>query len=139
MKTNSYLLPTYFKAIGWFMFVVGALTLSIYLFRGRVLDLLEGSSITTASTVRGLLIGLLFIAFSREKIEDEYITKVRSDSLIWAVIVNTAILIVLSLFVFGGLWSSYISFLNLYTVLVLFIIKFNFALSHLKKQSGNEE
>ena len=67
MKTNSYLLPTYFKAIGWFFSVTSVLTLSIYLFRGRVLELLDGSSITTANTVRGLLIGLLFIAFSREK------------------------------------------------------------------------
>ena len=156
MKTNRYLLPTYFKVIGWLISVPSAFVVLIYLFHrpwdaqppqpfqffnelwGRVLDILGGGSITGTICMVLLMVGLLFIAFSKEKIEDEYIAKLRGDSLIWAVIANAILMIILSLTIFGG-WYFYVSFFNLYTVLVLFIIKFNIALSYLKKQSGNEE
>jgi len=156
MKTNRYLLPTYFKIIGWIISVPSALASLIYLFfsnqtwgdqlvhrffanlfgeESRSVDI--SSIIITISLVL-LMIGLLFIAFSKEKIEDEYIIKLRGDSLIWAVIANAILMIILSATIFG-IWFVYIAFFNLYTVLILFIIKFNLALSYLKKQSGNEE
>lgn len=84
------------------------------------------------------MVGLLFIAFSKEKIEDEYIAKLRGDSLIWAVIANAILLIIASALVYDG-WFLYVSFFNLYTLLILFIIKFKLVLSHLKKTEYNEE
>jgi len=156
MKTNRYLLPTYFKVIGWMISVPSALAVLIYLFSrpwdakppqpfqffnelwSRVLDILGGGSIIASICMVLLMVGLLFVAFSKEKMEDEYITKLRGDSLIWAVIVNAVLMILLSMTVFGG-WFLYVSFFNLYSVLVLFIIKFNIALNCLKKQLENEE
>ena len=156
MKTNRYLLPTYFKVIGWVISVPSALTVFIYLFSKpwdalppqpfkffselwySVLGIFSCRSLIATICMVLLMIGLLFIAFSKEKMEDEYITKIRGDSLIWAVIANAILMIILSATVFDG-WFLYVSFFNLYTVLVLFIIKFNLALSYLKKQSGNEE
>jgi len=156
MKTNRYLLPTYFKVIGWIISVPSALVAFIYLFSNpwdalppqpfkffselwyRVLGIFSCDSIIVTGCMVLLMVGLLFVAFSKEKLEDEYITKVRGDSLIWAVIANAILMIILSMTVFGG-WFLYVSFLNLYTVLVLFIIKFNIALNCLKKQSENEE
>jgi hypothetical protein len=155
MKTNRYLFPTYFKVIGWIISVPSALAALIYLFHrpwdaqppqpfqffnklwGRVLDIFGGGSIGTIFMIL-LMVGLLFIAFSKEKIEDEYIAKLRGDSLIWAVIANTILMIILSITIYGG-WFLYVSFINLYTVLVLFIIKFNLALKNMKKLSDYEE
>ena len=154
MKTNRYLLPTYFKIIGWLVSVPTALALLIYLFNqtwsenfvneffntlwGRESNSLNSNSIITTICLVMLMAGLLFIAFSKEKIEDEYIAKLRGDSLIWAVIANAVLIIILSATVYG-VWFIYVSFFNLYTVLILFIIKFNLALHCFKKQSGNEE
>jgi len=149
MLTNRYLLPPYFKVIGWFFSVTSALTLPIYLFRGRVLEILNGDSMTANIQATFLMVGLVYIAFSKEKMEDEYIAKVRGDSLIWAVITNAAIMgVILSLRVFSEWfpyvtvfrgWFPYVLFSNFYTVLILYLIKFNLALSHLKKWTKNEE
>ena len=149
MLTNRYLLPPYFKVIGWFFSVTSALTLSTYLLRGRVLEILNRDSITATNTAAFLMLGLVYIAFSKEKMEDEYIAKVRGDSLIWAVIANTTVMgliLFLSAWikwfpyvtVFRG-WFPYVLFSNFYTVLILYLIKFNLALSHLKKWTKNEE
>lgn len=156
MKTNRFLLPTSFKAIGWLISIPTALILLIYLFSNpwdaappqpfrffseawsKVLDIFSGDTIIVSICMVLLMVGLLFIAFSKEKIEDEYILKLRGDSLIWAVIANAFLLIIASILIYGG-WFLYVSFLNLYTLLVLFIIKFKFALNHLKKITYDEE
>lgn len=155
MKTNAYLLLTCFKIIGWIMAIPSALVLFFYLFCrswdaappepfrffndiwANVLDVFEGGAIFAAICMVVLMIGLLFVAFSKEKIEDECITKLRGDSLIWAVIVNALLIAVLSVFVYGG-WFLYVSFFNLYAVLILFIIKFYIALNCFTKEAGYE-
>ena len=45
-----------------------------------------------------LIIGLLLIAFSKEKDEDERISRVRLESLLWATLVNSILLIFCILF-----------------------------------------
>lgn len=155
MKTNRYLLPNYFGSIGWILSVPSAVVLLVYLFGKpwdaippdfffkleiwhKVLTVFSGDSILAAICMVLLSVGLLFVAFSREKIEDEYITKLRGDSLIWAVVANTILMAVLSVLVYGG-WFLYVSLFNLYMVLVLFIIKFRVTLNRFKKESCNEE
>jgi hypothetical protein len=85
-----------------------------------------------------IIIGLLMIAFSKEKIEDEMIVKIREQSLIWAVLVNFIFLILGISFVFG---FSYLHFLSvqIFFVLLLFIAKFNFELYCFNKSVKNEE
>jgi hypothetical protein len=85
-----------------------------------------------------IIIGLLLIAFSKEKIEDELIVKVREQSLVWAVLVNFIILILGILLFFG---FSYLDFLlsQIFFVLLLFIAKFNYELYRLKKSVKYEE
>jgi len=48
------------------------------------------------------IIGLLLIAFSKEKIEDEQIVKLRTDSLQWAIYVNYGIFIICTVFINGS-------------------------------------
>jgi hypothetical protein len=85
-----------------------------------------------------IIIGLLFIAFSKEKIEDEMIVKLREQSLVWAVMANFIILILGILFIFGLPYLHFLS-LQIFLVLILFIAKFNFELSRFKKVTKDEE
>jgi nitrate reductase gamma subunit len=71
-----------------------------------------------------IVIGLLLVAFSKEKIEDERIAQLRLDSLQWSIYLNYVILIMCILFIrdwhlFIGVAAHY-----MFTPLVFFIIRF---------------
>ena len=85
-----------------------------------------------------IIISSLFVAFSKEKSEDEYISKIRLESLVWAVYFNYGILLFSILFVFdfSFLW---VMIFNMFTVLLFFIIRFNWQISKLKKSANYEE
>ena len=85
-----------------------------------------------------LIISLLFIAFSKEKIEDEMIVKIREQSLVWAVMANFIILIFGILLIYGLPYLHFLT-LQIFLILILFIAKFNFELFRLKKVTKNEE
>jgi len=159
MKTNRYLFPTYFKTIGWSISIPTAVVLAIYVFSSpfwektseinilsnmfpepywRVLELFGDYTNWVTICMILLIIGLLFIAFAKEKTEDEYISKVRGDSLIWAVVTNSIVLIFASALIYN-MWFLYVALLNLYSVLILFIIKFNWTLSKSTKTYDHEE
>ncbi|HEX8278283.1 MAG TPA: hypothetical protein VF540_06290 [Segetibacter sp.] len=71
-----------------------------------------------------LIIGLLLITFSKEKDEDEMILKLRLESLLWAVFINS-VLIILSIILFYSQLFLKIMAYNICTTLILFIIRFN--------------
>lgn len=76
----------------------------------------------------------LFIAFSRQKNEDEYISKIRLESLVWSTYVNYIILIILTLTVYGAIFLL-IFWYTTFTTLILFIIRFNYLLYKSNKAS----
>jgi hypothetical protein len=61
----------------------------------------EGSNLTDEIAALGLIISLMMIAFSKEKIEDEQISRLRLDSLQWSVYVNYLVLAFAIIFVHG--------------------------------------
>ncbi|GAB2700104.1 hypothetical protein GCM10027037_26040 [Mucilaginibacter koreensis] len=71
----------------------------------------------------GIVLGLLLVAFSKERVEDEHIGQLRLDSLQWAVYVNYAIFIVI-IFCSYGLNFLFYTMYNILTLLVFFIIRF---------------
>lgn len=71
-----------------------------------------------------LLTGLLLIAFSKEKDEDERISQLRLESLLWAVFINTILIIISIIFFYNGLFLQVMVY-NICTTLFLFIIRFN--------------
>ncbi|MDB4256560.1 hypothetical protein N9836_01740, partial [Flavobacteriaceae bacterium] len=85
-----------------------------------------------------IIISTFLIAFSKEKSEDEYISKIRFESLAWAVYFNYAIFILTLLFIydFAFLW---VMVFNMFTVLLFFIVRFNWQISKLKKSASYEE
>ncbi len=79
-----------------------------------------------------LTIGLLFIGFSKEKVEDEFVQYLRAQSLIWATYVTAILFIVATLLIYG-ISYIYIPFLVFYVFLILFIIKFKIELYRFNK------
>ncbi|MBX2924536.1 MAG: hypothetical protein KF746_20210 [Chitinophagaceae bacterium] len=79
-----------------------------------------------------LLVGLLLIAFSKEKDEDERISRLRLESLLWAVLVNTLLIILSIILIYNTLFLSIMAY-NICTTLILFIIRFNLTIYYDRK------
>jgi len=149
MKT-SYLLPHKYKIVGWILFILGLVTGSIIVFGGYELDVLkvnvisiydeggflglegeEGffniieNSILDELAALSTIIGGLLVGFTKEKVEDEFIYKLRNDSLVWAILFNYMILVFTILFVYEFTFFHVLVF-NMFTPLMFFVIRFNF-------------
>lgn len=130
----KYLLPHLYKKIGW-MITVPFLTYAVYSYiLGEIYslpfdadDLESRFPLLGTIVLIGLLIGLLLVSFSMEKTEDEYIGRLRLESLQVAVIVNYILLILAALSFFGLDFLSVMIY-NMFTILLIFIIRFNFLL-----------
>ena len=156
---NKLLLPHKYKFIGWCMLIPITL-LGIFLlttgfdqiyFDAKVLALfyknflgsehssgiIETNIIPTAIGTL-FLIGALLVGFSREKQEDEYIADLRQSSLLWAVLVNYLLLLIAFLFIYGVAFMD-IMIYNMFTILIIFITRFNFLLYRTAKAMPNEE
>ncbi len=84
------------------------------------------------------IIGALLVAFSKEKEEDEFIAKIRMESLVWATHINYGILIFCMLF-FYGTGFYFVMLFNMFTILILFILRYYFQLYQSKKSMRYEE
>ncbi|WP_298902486.1 hypothetical protein [uncultured Psychroserpens sp.] len=153
MKSN-YLLSNKYKIPGWGLLVSG-LVLGVYLIvsgmesdilETKVLAILGGGNGLFSSSNTGavgdyfriiensvfdeivalmIIIGGLFVGFSKEKVEDEFIYKLRKDSLVWAIILNYIVLIFAIIFVYNFSFFNILVY-NMFTPLLFFIIRFNF-------------
>jgi len=156
MRTN-YLLPHKYKTIGWILFVLGLIS-GIILFIGDYeIDILQvkvlsifneeslfgekpgffkiiKNSIVDELIALTIIIGGLLVGFTKEKVEDEFIYRLRTDSLVWALLFNCFVLILTILFVYNFTFLHVMIF-NMFTPLVFFIIRFNF----LKFKSDSHE
>jgi len=84
------------------------------------------------------IIGAILVAFSKEKYEDEFIAKIRMESLVWATYINYAILILCILF-FYGFGFMYVMIFNMFTILFLFIVRFYYLLYKSNKSISHEK
>ena len=158
MKTN-YLLPHKYKTIGWILFCIGIISGIFFVANGyesnaltiKVLSIYDGlnttvngklsfftieeNSIIDELIIMFIVIGGLIVGFSREKLEDEFIYKLRKDSLVWAIIFNYIILLITTIFIYDLAYFNILIF-NMFTPLVFFIIRFNFL--KFKSQSHEE-
>lgn len=158
MKTN-FLLAHRFKRIGWLLFIPGVILgilVMFFDFEPELLNInqfaiwsdgfidkshyfyLTKNNVLNELTGVLLIVGALFIAMSKEKYEDEYISKIRLESLVWAVYINYALLLLAMLFVFEGAFFTIMVF-NIFTILIFFIIRYNWMLHKLKSGSQYEE
>lgn len=160
MKTKL-LLPNKFKKPGWVLLITSTLLGLFIIISGYTFDFLNsrvftiyhdpllGSGDTAlfgftkqnlTNTIVGVLfmIGALFVAFSREKTEDEFIAKIRLESLLWATYINYGVLLFCFLF-FYEIEFLYVMIFNMFTILVIFIIRYYFMLHRAKKSLSHEK
>ena len=83
-----------------------------------------------------LIIGLLLIAFSKEKDEDERIFQLRLESLLWATLVNSLLIILSIVFFYNELFLKIMAY-NVCSTLILFIVKFNLTIYFERKKYQN--
>jgi hypothetical protein len=151
---SRFLFPHRFKLIGWIIAIPALILGGFVLFNDLSFDFLtiklpfkyyfSDSFVTGSSKTHfndevsvlnftdevaavGSIIGLILIAFSKVKIEDEYVTITRLESLQWAIYFNFSLLILATVFVHGMAYFQVIIF-NMFTPLVFFIIRFYFIL-----------
>ncbi len=80
---------------------------------------------------------LFSIAFSREKIEDEYIQSVRLQALQISVYINYGIIALSTVLVYGLDYLNVV-FGNLFTILIIFIIVYYYK-AHIKPRMSKEQ
>ncbi|WP_040280853.1 hypothetical protein [Psychroserpens damuponensis] len=147
MKSN-YLLSNKFKVPGWILLSFGVITGICLTTTGFELDILTidvfsiysdndvfssgggffkimENSIVDELIALIIIIGGLLVGFSKEKIEDEFIYKIRTDSLVWAIVVNYIILMFAIIFIYEFTFFDVLVY-NMFTPLLFFIIRFNF-------------
>ena len=158
MKTD-YLLPHVFKKIGWCVFVPSALFLlfghgmlpfwddnlisfpTIILAGGGILGPLNFLKIQDTGMLNEILfcmalIGAYMICFSKRTVEDEFIQYLRTKSLVWALKLNTILLILYTLFFFGVVYYNLI-LVSTFSIFILFECRFQYELYKTRKK--NEE
>jgi hypothetical protein len=85
------------------------------------------NNLTDELTTILAIVALAMIAFSKEKIEDEYIAKIRLDSLLNATYVNYLILIFCILFFYEFSFLSVLIY-NMFTLLIVFVVRYHYVL-----------
>ena len=149
MKTN-YLLSHKFRRIGWILFipalVLGILYLfweiEIYLPDMKVFAIVTDEAFSSRkwfqlvetdiyNEILGVLLitGGIFVAFSKEKEEDERTRQIRMESLMWATYLNFSVLLFAILFIHGMPFLE-VMVANLFTILIFFILRFHWFLHH---------
>ena len=144
---NSLLLPNKYKVLGWAIFLTSAglhLLVNIFdiPFPKVEFQLIKGYDWADASGLDEIvfsftLIGLILISFAKEKNEDEYISFLRLKSWQWAVLISYGILFFANWLIYGTMYLAFMVY-NMFTVLLVFIIKFNYSLYVLRKGDKNE-
>lgn len=158
MKEN-FLFPHKYKRIGWLILIPSAimgllelifefepafLTFELPIF---AIDSISGDKLFSNTNKNNffneilgicVIISSILVAFSKEKPEDEFISKIRLESLVWAVYFNYSILLLAFIFIydFDFFW---VMVFNMFTVLLFFIVRFNWQIAKLRKSSADAE
>jgi small-conductance mechanosensitive channel len=83
-----------------------------------------------------MIVGAILATFSKEKNEDEFISKLRLESLVWSTYLNYIILLILILTVYGFDFLYVMQF-NMCTYLIIAFLRFNYLLYKSRKELQN--
>ena len=84
-----------------------------------------------------ILVGAVLVAFTKERVEDEYLVHLRLSALVWAVYVNAAITALAVLFLYGFTFLYFMMF-NLFGLLLLFTARYRYLLRKTKIASDEK-
>lgn len=137
-----FLLPHPLKRVGWVLLIpslIFGVFVQHYEFAIPGFDLLlnhDGvlvagkplaNNLTNELAALLILVSGFFVAFSKEKIEDEWVSRVRLESLQWSVYLNYALLLLTFMFVYEEAFFLVMIY-NMFTILIFFIMRFNYVL-----------
>ena len=159
MKTQ-FLLPNKYKIVGWFLLVPSFILGIILLFSGydfdanfkiKVFAFLSENILSPTKHFQWvengildeillilIIIGSLFIGFSKTKNEDEFISQIRYESLVWANYLNLGLLILATLFVYDFPFF-YVLLANVFAMMLFFILRFHYMIYKLNKAANDDE
>jgi hypothetical protein len=131
-----YLLPTHWKWPGALLSLAG-IALHVLVeeipwlaFRVRAEGTLLKPAVenfTNELALTLLVVGLLILAFTRERDEDERIRLIRLEAFQWGMLVNFLIVLAANWVLYGGDFLSFMLF-NLFTPLIVFLLRFYYVL-----------
>ena len=131
MKTL--LFPHNFQRIGWVVFAISAAIGAYILFTDNT-----DSYLLNNIAIIGACIGAILATCSRENVEDEMTGQIRLNSLLIALYINYAILIVCSLVIYDLDFLSVMLY-NMFTILLIFMVVFRWKIWRVKKATENEQ
>lgn len=162
MKNTKFLLPSGYKKAGWWIFGITVVLIIIHsIFQSQCdfslnnirelfgMEHLEGKGDFLSSsfgpnddlllTFIGILLIVagIFIGFSRNKEDDEFIEQLRYESLILSLYINSGIMLLCLIFVWG-LPFLWVMMINIFSILYVFIFCFYLRL-YLNKRSMRYE
>jgi hypothetical protein len=85
-----------------------------------------------------LIISGIIHSFSKEKMEDEYISSIRLQALTWSIYVNYSLVLIATLTIFGiDYW--HVMTIHLFSLIILFNLRFQLKLRSYYKSGADEE
>ncbi len=156
---SRFLVSNKYKPLGWFLFIIGFILGIILMLNDfeypnlemNVFPLIgeqdifsnppfEWNKNNISDEIASILIivGGILVSFSKTKDEDEYISTIRMESLIWATYVNYIVLILAIVFVFDYSFFNVLIY-NMFTVLLFFMLRFHYVLFRAKRGIEDEE
>lgn len=158
MKTN-FLIPNRYKKIGWFILIpsiiigvwatvfeieptfldwkVPAIFIDEFLGEKKFIGITKNNMLNEIMGVL-VIISSMMVAFSKEKVEDEYISKLRLESLAWSVYFNQTVLLLSFLFIYD-IAFYWVMILNMFALVWFFIVRFNFQKRKIQTPAADEE
>lgn len=156
---SKLLLPNKYKKIGWYILVPATmlgLVLVYYDFDAEWISApmfsvvtdgtglqysffsVNNTNITNTAIGALFIIGAMLVGFSKEKQEDEFIAEIRLSSLLWAVCASYLLLLLAFIFVYGTPFLNVMLY-NMFTVLIIFIARFNYLMLKQAKTLPDEK
>lgn len=157
---SYYLFSNQYKAIsGWIFYVTTIIGTIIYFSEPNwddylvikvpalIYEAIIGEEIKGIWVENGVLDELLSIiliisgiihSFSKEKMEDEYISSIRLKALIWAIYINYGMVLLATLTIYG-ISYMHIMIIHLFSLIILFNIRFQLSLRNYYKTNSDEE
>lgn len=156
---TKFLFPSKFKLLGWILFIpaligiIAVIWLKIdvdsfpevpvlaiidnpFLSDPKYFTVIQNPILDEVLLVT-MIIGGILLGFSRTTDEDEYISKIRYESLIWAMYFNFALMLFATIFIYGVIYLHFLM-ANMFSMLLFFNIRFHLKLYQLNKASDDE-
>jgi hypothetical protein len=156
---KHYLFPNRYKIITGFIFYLSAVLGAFLYFTGADFDriwVIKVPSIIKDSIFNGagglwisngildeliliiLIVSGILHSFSKEKTEDEYISGIRLQALIWSIYVHYSLLLIATVLIYGMSYFHVMT-LQIFSLIILFNLRFQLKLRAYYKSGANEE